>query len=211
MHGDQGRIVRVPTGVDAEIPEPGDNPYSRLGIRRPVALYAGNLYSRDKQAVVNLLWQDRLNRLGRELSTRGVHLVVMGPGEIDHLDAAVVTHVGLVDYREVWTWQRHAAVGITLAQGRVQDNESSKIYYYLRTGLPVVVEAPVPNAHLVSETGHGVVVDYDERDLAAVAEAAVHLVRRRPDPGDVVPYIVERHSWDARAAVYGPILAEGRP
>jgi len=207
MHGDDGRLIRVPTGVDAEIPEPGENPYRALGITRPVALYAGNIYSRDKQALVNLLWQDRLNRLGRELWERGIQLVVMGPGAIDHIDSAVVKHVGLIDYRDVWTWQHHAAVGVTLAQGLVQDNESSKIYYYLRTGLPVVCEAPVPNAHLVSDTGHGAVVAYHERDLSAVAEAAVQLVRHRPDARGVVPYMIEHHSWDARAAVYEPYLA----
>ncbi len=40
-----------------------------------------------------------------------------------------------------WDWQHHARAGIVFAQGPVQDNESSKIYYYLRTGLPVIMRS----------------------------------------------------------------------
>ncbi|MEO7117395.1 MAG: hypothetical protein ABIZ34_00325, partial [Candidatus Limnocylindrales bacterium] len=144
-HGPTPPIVLVPTGVDADIPPLGPNPYAAAGITRPVVLFAGNLYANDRQGEVNLVWQDRLNRLGRALRTRGLELVAMGTGDIDRLDPSAVTHVGEVDYRDFWQWQRHAAVGVVLAHGPVQDNESSKIYYELRAGLPVICERPVPN------------------------------------------------------------------
>ena len=79
-HGTDSVLFQVPTGVDAEIPSAGPNPYLRLGIDGPVALFAGNIYSREQQAEVNLLWQDRLNQLGRSLRRHGISLVAMGDG-----------------------------------------------------------------------------------------------------------------------------------
>lgn len=209
MHGTRPTLM-VPGGVDAVVPAPGPDPYAALGVTEPVALFAGNIYSRDRQAEVNLFWQDRLNRLGRALRRRRVRLVAMGPGAIDHLDPACVTHVGVIDFRAFWDWQWHARVGIVLAQGAVQDNESSKIYYYLRTGLPVVSDASVPNVGLITETGHGATVPFHPYDLEAFADAAAGFAAHAPDPRGVIAHMTEHHSWDARAARYAPILASAR-
>ena len=204
-HGAGPALVQVPTGVDATIPPPGPNPYPWLGVEQPVVLYAGNLYLKQHQREVNAVWQDRLNRLGRSLQRRGLRLVVVGRGETDLLDPRAVLHAGVVESRAFWDWQRHARVGVVLAQGPVQDNESSKIYYYLRTGLPVVCERPVPNAWLLEETRHGALVDYD--DVEALAEAASSLAARPPRTSGVIDYMIERHSWDVRAALYDHVLA----
>ena len=166
------------------IPPPGPNPYPSVGVEQPVVLYAGNLYLKQHQSEVNAIWQDRLNRLGRSLRRRGLRLVVMGRGETDLLDPRAVLHVGVVESRALWDWQRHASVGVVLAQGPVQDNESSKMYYYLRTGLPVVCERPVPNAWLLEETRHGALVEYD--DVEALAEAASSFVGRSPRADGVI-------------------------
>jgi hypothetical protein len=207
MHGATETLLEVPCGIDAEVPAPSENPYAARGITQPVALFAGNVYDRTYQPEVNLFWQERLNRLGRALRRLDVRLVAMGPGETDRLDPDVVTHVSVIDFRECWNWQWHARAGVVLAQGPVQDNESSKIYYYLRTGLPVACEAPVPNAWLVSQTGHGAIVDYDEGDVTVLAEAINALVRRPPETDGLVSHMIAEHSWDARAAVYAPVLA----
>jgi hypothetical protein len=206
MHGDRDGMLEVPGGVDAEVPAPGKNPYLAAGITRPVAIYAGNIYSRDRQAEVNLFWQERLNALGRKLRDRGIQLVAMGPGATDRLDPGAVIHFGVIDFREFWNWQWHAHVGVALAQGPVQDNESSKLYYYLRTGLPVVCEASVPNAWIVTHTQHGAVVEYDANDLTPLADAASALVATPPAADAVIPYIIREHSWDARAAQYASVL-----
>ncbi|HEY6421605.1 MAG TPA: hypothetical protein VIX59_21615 [Candidatus Binataceae bacterium] len=204
-HGSEKRLYQVPTGVDAEIAPLGVNPYLRLGIEGPVALFAGNLYSRRQQEEINLAWQNRLNHLGHLLKRRGISLVAMGTGQTDHLDPAAVTHVGMIDGREVWDWQRYARVGLVLAQAAVQDNESSKIYYYLRTGLPVVCEESVPNKWLIEETGFGAIVPYNQ--IEAMADAAADLAARsNSDANGVVEYMVEKHSWDVRAALYDPVL-----
>jgi glycosyltransferase involved in cell wall biosynthesis len=198
-------LLLVPTGVDVRIPPLGPNPYPSIGIREPVVIYAGNLYPRDQQPEVSLLWQERLNRIGHALRRRGLRLVVMGAGDTRWLDPASARHVGAIDIERFWDWQRHASAGLVLAQGPAQDNESSKIYYYLRTGLPVVCEQPVPNSGLIEETGHGVLVDYD--DVAGLAEAVADLVAHPPEGHGLVDYMLKSHSWDTRAALYGPLLA----
>jgi hypothetical protein len=205
-HGHGTPLHMVPTGVDAEISPPRGNPYRAMGIDQPVALFTGNIYSRRQQPEINVLWQERLNRLGRELKRHGITLVAMGAGETDYLDRDAVLHVGTIDVDEVWDWQRFAKVGIVLAQGPIQDNESSKIYYYLRTGLPVVCERSVPNSWLVSETGLGALVDYGEDD--AFVEAARTLVVHPPANAGVEEYMVKNHSWDVRAALYDAAFAK---
>jgi hypothetical protein len=204
-HGPATQLLEVPTGVDAQIPPPGANPYAALGIREPVALFAGNLYSGAQQREVNAIWQERLTRLGFALRRRGLRFVAMGPGETDRLDPQAVTHLGPIDHERFWDWQHHARVGIVLAQGPVQDNESSKIYYYLRTALPIACERPVPNASLIPETGHGILVDYD--DVPALADAAARLAASPPLTNGLVDHVIRRHSWDARAALYDGVLA----
>lgn len=207
-HGTEGALFQVPTGVDAEIPAPAVNPYRRLGIAGPVALFAGNIYSRTQQAEINELWQSRLNQLGRALKRRGISLVAMGSGVTDRLDPAAVLHLGEIDADEYWNWQHHAQVGIVFAQGPVQDNESSKIYYYLRTGLPVICEDSVPNLAIIEETRCGAIVPYG--DIEAMADAAIAQLSTRHDVGAIARYMIENHSWDARAALYDPVLnAEG--
>jgi len=211
MHGERENTMFVPCGVDAEVPQPGQSPYAALGITQPVALFAGNVYVREKQPEVNLFWQARLNALGRALAARGVRLVAMGPGLTDRLDPTFVTHVGVVDFRDVWHWQWHARVGVVLAQGAVQDNESSKIYYYLRTGLPVACEASIPNSSLVRETGHGVIVAYDDEDIRGLAAATADLALETPAADTVGKHMARHHSWDVRAGLYAETLAAACP
>jgi hypothetical protein len=208
-HGTDSVLYQVPTGVDREIPIPGSNPYLHMGIANPVALFAGNIYSRKQQSAVNLLWQDRLNHLGRLLKRRGISLVAMGAGDTDHLDPAAVQHVGIIEIGDYWDWQHHARAGIVFAQGPVQDNESSKIYYYLRTGLPVLCEESVPNVSLIEETGCGAIVPYGDLDAMAAATADVIATARNPE--ETARLMVAQHSWDARAALYDPVLCVEGP
>ena len=186
-------VLLIPTGTEDILPPPGPNPYTARGITEPVVLFAGNVYLRKHQAEVNLIWQDRLNRLGRSLRARGIRLVAMGSGEIDRLDPGAVTHVGQIDARDAWDWQRHAGAGVVLAHGEVQDNESSKVYYYLRTALPVVCERPVPNAKLIEQMGCGRLVDLD--DMEAMAAACADLIAHPPEARGLPERMVREHSW----------------
>ncbi len=206
-HGREVPLYMVPTGVDAEIPPPHTNPYAGLGFDQPVALFAGSIYSRQYQPEINLQWQDKLNRLGHALKRRGVRLVAMGSGQTDRLDPEALIHVGEVDCDDLWDWQRHAGVGIVLAQGAIQDNESSKIYYYLRTGLPVICETGVPNAWLIEQTGLGSIVEYD--DIENFAETAARTAKEPPKSDHVGEYMVKEHSWEVRAALYESSFRRG--
>ncbi|HVN27517.1 MAG TPA: hypothetical protein VMT64_03480 [Candidatus Binataceae bacterium] len=208
-HGTDSTLFQVPTGVDAEIPPPAATPYHSLGITGPVALFAGNIYSREQQPEINALWQQRLNQLGRALKRRGITLVAIGAGVTDLLEPDAVTHVGVVDVSEYWNWQHHAQVGIVLAQGPVQDNESSKIYYYLRTGLPVICESSVPNVGLIEHTGCGAIVPFG--DLDAMADASAQQIAAPRDSAAIAEYMVANHSWDSRAALYDQVLCPEGP
>jgi glycosyltransferase involved in cell wall biosynthesis len=150
-----------------------------------------------------------LNRLGKALGRRGIRLVVMGSGVRDLLDSSAILDVGPVANAESWDWLRHAQVGVVLAEGPQDKNEKSRIYYYLRSGLPTVCERPVDNRSLVEETGHGIVVDYD--DVEAMVDAAAGLVARPPRTPGLVDFMITHHSWDVRAAVYDALLEVGGP
>lgn len=200
-HGRSENMLLVPTGVDREIPPAGDNPYGNAGEK--VAVYIGNIYE-GFQREINLLWQARLNGLGRLLRKKGIRLFFVGPGLTDQLNPEAITVTGPVDDRRVWDYQYFADVGIVLGQGTVQHNESSKIYYYLRTGLPVVSEAPVPNNHIIQETQLGYISEFrDDPMMADMIEAAVH---QKWDRASAVDYMLKNHTWDARVDIYDRVI-----
>jgi hypothetical protein len=199
--GRKTNILLVPTGVDKAIPVPGKNPYG--GLREKIAVYLGNLYV-STQKDINLLWQMKLNRLGKLLQKKGIKLFLVGPGNVDQLDQSAVTYLGPVDNHRIWDYQYFADVGIALAQGKVQHNESSKIYYYLRTGLPVVSEAPIPNNHLIKEANLGFIADYeDSQMMTEMIEAAIY---KKWHKEGAVRYILENHTWDKRAQIYDTLI-----
>lgn len=200
-HGRSENMLLVPTGVDREIPAPGENPYGS-GAEK-IAVYVGNIYE-GFQREINLLWQARLNGLGRLLRKKGIRLFFVGPGLVDQLDSEAVSAIGPIDDTCVWDYQYFAHVGIVLGQGTVQHNESSKIYYYLRTGLPVVSEAPVPNNHIIQDANLGFVAPYsDDRTMADMVEAAIF----KPwDRQGAVNYMLENHTWDRRVQAYDNLI-----
>ena len=194
-------LLLVPTGVDREVPEPRRNPYKRFSER--IVVYIGNIYE-ETQREVNELWQTRLNNVGAKLRRRGMRLCFIGTGRVDRIDAKAVTLLGAVPNSQIWDYQYFADVGLVLAQGKTQHNESSKLYYYLRTGLPVVSEAPVPNNFLVEATGMGFVADYgDDEMMVDMIEAAL---RRDWHREDGIRYMVENHTWDKRVDTYDVLI-----
>ena len=88
-----------------------------------------------------------------------------GPGDASRLDARFVTNLGSCLYEESWNYLQHAAVGVVVSAGPfMHNNESTKIYHYLRVGLPVVSEEGFPNDYVVRESGLGSVVPSDDMD-----------------------------------------------
>jgi hypothetical protein len=201
--GDDRKVLMVPTGVDREIPSPCRNPYE--GLRTKIAVYIGHIYM-GTQREVNLLWQRKLNGLGRRLKKKKITLCFVGLGDFDQLDPEAVTHLGPVENDRIWDYHYFADVGIALAQGPVQHNESSKIYYYLRAGLPVVSEGGIPNNDLIRETGCGFIAPYgDEETMADLVETAA--CRKWPKE-ESAQFMVDNHTWDQRARVYDRLIRQ---
>jgi hypothetical protein len=199
--GQNNTILMVPTGVDREIPPPCNNPYKEFSEK--IVVYIGNIYQ-DTQKEINLLWQNRLNILGSLLKKKGIRLCFIGVGNVDKLDQNVVTYLGAVENDRIWDYQYFADVGIILAQGKVQHNESSKIYYYLRTGLPEVSEAPIPNNYLIKEADLGFVADYaDNQMMAEMIEAAIY---KKWQKEEAIRYILKNHTWDKRVQIYDTLI-----
>ncbi len=203
--GPQDNVLVVPGAVDAAIPPPGPDPYeASAGV--PRCLFAGNFYSRTVQPEANRILVDKLNRLGRALAQSGVRLYLLGPGDARSLDREAVTYLGSADYQRSWDFFYHANVGIVVTGGGVMhNNESTKIYHYLRAGLPVVSEAGFPNDHVVRESGLGDIVP--NGDIESLAERVAAATRRQWDKAAGMDYILTHHTWDSRAALYDAVLA----
>jgi glycosyltransferase involved in cell wall biosynthesis len=132
---------------------------------------------------------------------------MIGVGDVSRLDPECVTYLGFVSHEEAWRFIGHADVGIVVSAGSfMHNNESTKIYHYLRAGLPVVSESGFPNDDVVRRAGLGFVVD--SGDMPAMAHRIEEAARGRWDRAAAVSYIIENHTWDTRAGVYDRILQQ---
>ena len=193
QHGRVEDVVIIPQGVDRHVPKKRYDPFDSSGEK--IVVYVGSIYGA-RQKEMNLIWQARLNSLGRELRKLKMRLCLIGPGDTERLDPEAVTYLGPVDHTKVWDYQYFAAAGVVLAQGAVQHNESTKLYHYLRAGLPVVSEAPVPNNHVLEHAGLGFVSSYgDDRTLA---ELLADAGGRRWNRKEAMRHMQQHHSWDLR-------------
>jgi hypothetical protein len=201
-HGERGVELLVPGAVDAEVPAAGASPYAS-GER--VCVFAGNIYDEWYQAEVHRTLVGKINELGRRLHDRGIRLHVLGHGDHSRIDREVVTSHGAVRYDETWDYLRFAGVGLVLAFGpEPNENESTKLYHYLRVGLPTVCEAGFPNEGLVAEARLGAVAR--NGDMQAVAEAVERCFGAAWDRARAIAFICEHHTWDARAKIYDALI-----
>ena len=206
--GTTSHVLVVPGAADDEIPPAGPDPYPvRPSFR---ALFAGTFYNRRSQPEANRTIIAKLNEVGRRLAKSGGHVYLIGDGDVRELDRRAVTYLGTVAYARAWNYLRHADVGIVVSAGTVMhNNESSKIYHYLRAGLPVVSESGFPNDHVVRESGCGIVVD--GHDMRAFAEAVVQAARTRWNKDGAVRYIRANHTWAHRVRVYDDVIRSRCP
>jgi len=199
--GQKQNLLLVPGAAERYIPEPRVNPYSCFS--EPITLYAGHIYD-GSQPEINLLWKQRLNRLGGLLRKKGIRLCFIGTGDTEGLDQKIVTYLGPVEYDGIWDYHYFANAAIVLGQGQVQHNESTKIYYYIRTGLPVVSESSIPNNHLIGDANLGFIANYgDDHQMIEMVEAAIY---RKWDREQAIRYILENHTWNRRGRVYEAVI-----
>ncbi len=204
-HGPESRTLLVPGAASSRIALPGRDPYPQRG--RGVCVFAGNIYDTSSQPDANRTLVEKLNGLGERLRAFDVRLYMLGVGDASGLDPRAVEYLGAVSYEECWNYFHHADVGIVVSVGPfMHNNESTKIYHYLRAGLPVVSEGGFPNDHVVRDSGHGSVVPTG--DLDALAEQVNRWIQSESSPARAVDYIMQQHTWDHRARIYDELLRD---
>jgi glycosyltransferase involved in cell wall biosynthesis len=197
--GPKDNVLVVPSAAERHVPAPAWNPYPDDGTIK--VLFSGNVYTSQTQPDANVVLVDKLNRLGRLLDSRGARLYMMGLGEVGALDTNAVTYLGAIPYERTWDYFHFADVGIVVSAAPfMHNNESSKIYYYLRAGLPVVSESGFPNDNVLEESGHGFVAE--NGNLEAMADAIVEAARMNWDRERAVRFVLERHTWESRVETY---------
>jgi glycosyltransferase involved in cell wall biosynthesis len=207
MFGTTPETLLVPGAADAVIPPPRRDPYPKDG--RIHCVFSGNFYRSHAKSQPEAHRQvcSRLNRLGELLSRQNARLYVVGPGDHRDLDSRFVTYCGTVDHNTSWDFLHFAHVGVVVGAGRIShNNESTKIYSYLRAGLPVVSEAGLPNDDVVRESGLGFVVENGKPEL--MADKVIEAATTQWDREAGIRYILSNHTWDHRAGVYDRLLRQ---
>lgn len=196
QYGGDLPVAIIPTGCPVVLPPVGANPFDAGS---PVILFLGSL------AAPRMI--QMLNELARRL--RGqcrVHWVgsnkthLYGDGREYPLDSLVVDH-GTLPEAAIWDFIRHAQAGLALAAGpHPFDNDLSKIYSYLRGGLPVLAEERLANNHLLRRTQFGRLFAYG--DGADMAARAVDLLAHPPTSRrqTTMAFMAKEHSWERRVA-----------
>jgi glycosyltransferase involved in cell wall biosynthesis len=203
VHGRRNRMLLVPGGVDHDIPEPSANPYEK--IEGKVCIFSGNIYTSDSQPEANRVLVDKLNQLGQRLRQSGITLCFQGLGDATRLDERFVINLGSCSLAESWNYLQHANVGIVVSAGPfMHNNESTKIYHYLRAGLPVVSEQGFPNDRVVHESGLGFVVPAEDMD--GMATKIIEGCYAEWERARAIRYIQANHTWDCRAQIYKDII-----
>ncbi len=200
-HGRADGLLLVPGAADERIPPPSRDPYPADG--RPRVVFLGNFYSEHprSQPEAHRTITTKLNQLGRRLARKGVALYVVGPGQSSSLDPGAVRYLGAVDYDASWQYMHHADVGLVVSAGEfMHNNESTKIYYYLRCGLPIVSESGFPNDGVVDAAELGFRVK--PGDIDALTDRVMDALDTPWDRDRAIAYILAHHTWRRRAAVY---------
>ena len=199
LYGKPEQVLIVPTGCPSKIPDPQDNPFPQ---DKRIVLFCGSITSHRFPNVLNRLAHGlRKVRPDVEVHLVGRDRLVHYAGDSEPLDKSVVHCHDPVDEKEAWQYILHADVGVALApSGDEFESELSKIYYYLRGGLPAVTESVVPNRGVIEDASHGTIAGYDDpEDLVRKTLEAMELPARNPD---VMQHMVDHHSWVQRAGIY---------
>ena len=201
-YGGGQRIVLTPTGCPAVIPEPGPSPYPA---GEPAVLFLGSLASPHMAEMLNaaaarLQGRARVHLLGANKT--GLY------GEEIPLHPSVTVHPPRPE-EEIWNFVRSARVGLALATGEEAfDNDVSKVYNYLRGGLPVLCEEPILQGELVRETGLGAVFPFGNEERM-IGEALRLLDRSWAGKQEAaMEFMAREHSWEARVETYVRLFKE---
>lgn len=199
LYGNHIPVILIPTGCPMQIPEPRHNPYA--GNKR-IILFLGSI------AATRMI--PLMNALAKQLAhTAQIHIVGLnklhwyGQGEADALHPSIIQH-GEACEDDTWDYIYHADIGLALATGpHPFDNDLSKIYNYLRGGLPVLSESPVVNNDLIEQTDLGRIFRFGNMD--DLAAQAMSLLTNPPPPEKrkaAMHFMSANHTWEHRVETY---------
>ncbi len=195
LYGWERPAVLTPTGCPEEIPPKGPDPY---GQGPPAVLFLGSL------AAPRMV--HRLNELAEALrGVASVHLVGLNKsglyGAPVRLSPLVVDH-GPQGGPRMWDFVAHAKLGLALAASPEEfDNDSSKVCFYLRGGLPVLYEEPILQGRLVAELGMG--LGFPLGETARMVQAARRLLAQDTcNRQEAMRHMAREHAWGRRVDTY---------
>ncbi|MCX5816220.1 MAG: hypothetical protein NTX75_08265 [Proteobacteria bacterium] len=198
LYGPASPVVCVPTGCPSVIPLPGKNPFSP---HEKVILFLGSLAAPRMIPVINEISRRfegvaKIHFIGSDKSC-------LYSGKEQHALSPLVVQHGSLSEDEIWNYVFHARMGLAIATGPYPfDNDMSKIFSYLRGGLPVLSEEPIVNNTLIRETGLGLTFKYD--DMEDLTEKARSLLQHPPSDKReaVMAFMAHKHSWEQRVDTY---------
>ncbi len=193
-YGNRQKIAIIPSGCPAKIPPKGKNPYSTSS---PVLLFLGSIAS---ERMLNML-NDAAARLAgvAEIHFVGLNKVGMyGAASPATISEAIISH-GELPEAEVWDYIRFAQMGVAIAAGpHPFDNDLSKMFSYLRGGLPILAEERIATNYLIKETGHGCIFKYDDLDGLVARALQMNTTELSQRAEKVMNHMVRNHSWTRR-------------
>ncbi|MFH0822165.1 MAG: hypothetical protein V2B18_05390, partial [Pseudomonadota bacterium] len=202
LYGPRIPIHLVPNGCPAEIPSFASDPYSS---EAPVVLFLGSLAAPRMVRIVNEA-ASALKRVAA-IHTVGLNKAIMYGGDSSSALCPEVTNHGELPESQVWDHVRCASIGLALATGPYPfDNDVTKVFNYLRGGLPVLAEEPILQNELVRETGFGSV--FAHGDVEDLVEKAREMIRNPPRSKRhmVMSMMIREHSWDRRVDSFVDML-----
>jgi hypothetical protein len=194
LYGRKLLVAKIPNGCPTHIPPIRSNPY---GNDSAPVLFLGSLAAPRMIELLNeLAWRLRDRCRIHIVGSNKAHMY--SGGKPPELTPLIADH-GELPEEEVWDYVRHARMGIALAAGPHRfDNDISKIYTYLRGGLPVLSEELIANNHLLAQTRLGSI--FAHGNAADMAKKAADLIERPPAQyvHSAMALMEREHSWDRR-------------
>jgi glycosyltransferase involved in cell wall biosynthesis len=203
LYGNRQEIAIIGTGCPSVIPELGANPY---GNQKPAILFLGSIASERMLRMLNTAAKLLEN-------TADIHLVGLNKVRMYGGQESIDLEPGIKDHGEIpeplmWDYVKRAHVGIALAAGpHLFDNDISKIWNYLRGGLPVLAEERIINNVLIEKTGLGRVFRFDSPEDMALQALEMLETDYSDRRAGVMNYMAEAHSWEKRVESYLQLFA----
>jgi len=204
FYGPKKRRFIVPNACPKIIPDHGENPF-RSG--KPGIIFLGSIAAPRMPILMNELAL-RLSSLA-EVHFFGLNKTDMyGGGASCHLSPLIIDH-GELPEDQTWNYLRYAHLGLALATGPYPfDNDITKIFNYLRAGLPVLSEEPIVNNSLIAELDYGRIFSFDDPGDMVIKAKELLNSDQKSKSCKIMEFMAKNHSWDNRVDAYSGLFRE---